>query len=98
MGVKGTCNILNVISAGKVEKGEHIITSQDMPHISRKLSDKDITAAFVDCSWVVQQFSRVSNNTVNIVMTILHVQKGLGYHVVPIVDSYQQNDTKRKRN
>lgn len=87
MGVKGAINTLYLFSAGEGEKGENTITSQDLHHISKKLGGKDETVAVVDCSWIAQNFGRMSNNAVGAVTNILLVLKGLGYHVVPVVYS-----------
>ena len=59
MGVESAANTLFLITAGVGGKREDTITSQDLHHMSKKLSSKDETVAIVDCSWIAQKFGRI---------------------------------------
>ena len=73
MGVNGASNTLFLVIAGVCGKGEDNIISEDLYHLSKKLSNKEEIVAIVDCSWIAQHFGRISNNTIGAVMKILLV-------------------------
>ena len=91
-------NTLFLVTTGVGGKGEDSITSEDLHHVSKKLSNKEETVAIVDYSWIAHKFGRISNDTVGAAMKILLVLKGIEYHVIPVADSCQINNAKRIRN
>ena len=95
MGVKEASNTLHLITTGSGDRGENTITLWDLHHVTKKLSSKDGTVAIVNCSWIAQKFGRILNDAVGLVIKISLVLKGLGYHIVLVVDFYQQNNAKK---